>query len=137
MMQPESRYLAPITVDHAAQGRAGKTVVLTGNLLQLAVVYLPPNAEIPWHSHPAETIVTVISGGYDIWVGNDHFRLEPGWAAWIPANVPHRALVGTEPAVEIEAFAPPREEYAARTPHYDFRRLSLSPDDYRPETLQE
>ncbi len=116
-----SKYVAPITEDHAEQGRVGRSVVLTGERLQLAVVYLQPHAEIPWHSHPNETMVTLTQGSYDMWIGDEQFRLVPGWAAWIPGDVPHRAVVGDELTIEVEAFAPPRDEYAQRTPQFDFR----------------
>jgi quercetin dioxygenase-like cupin family protein len=116
-----SKYLAPITLENAGPARAGRSVVLTGEQLQLAIVYLTPGAEIPWHSHPNETMVTLIQGRYELWIGDEHLTLEPGWAAWIPANMPHRALVGPEQTVEIEAFAPPRDDYAGRTPQFDFR----------------
>jgi quercetin dioxygenase-like cupin family protein len=120
--EERSRYLAPISIEYAGQARAGRSVVLTGELLQLAVVYLNPGAEIPWHSHPNETMVTLIAGSYELWIGDEHFQLQPGWAAWIPADMPHRALVGDHVAIEVEAFAPPRDDYAQRTPQFDYRR---------------
>lgn len=116
-----SKYVAPITIEHSGPARAGRSVVLTGELLQLAIVYLTPGAEIPWHSHPNETMVTLMQGSYEMWVGDEQFRVTPGWAVWIPANLPHRAVVGDELTVEVEAFAPPRDDYASRTPQFDFR----------------
>lgn len=116
-----SKYLAPITPEHAGPARAGRSVVLTGEQLQLAIVYLTPGAEIPWHSHPNETMVTLTQGRYELWIGDEQLTLEPGLAAWIPADMPHRAVVGPEPTIEVEAFAPPRDDYAGRTPQFDFR----------------
>lgn len=121
MERTVSKYVVPITPEHATQGRVGKVVVLTGESLQFSCIYLNPGVEIPWNSHPNETMVTVVAGGYEMWVGEEHFKLVPGLAAWIPANVSHRAVVGEEPTIELEAFAPPRDEYAAKTPHADFR----------------
>jgi quercetin dioxygenase-like cupin family protein len=111
----------PISPEVSAPGRIGKTVALTGHSLQLAVVYQDPGAEIPWHSHPQEALLTLLVGSMEIWIGEEHFTLRPGWAAWMPANVPHRATIGPEPTIEIEAFSPVREEYAKRTPKFDFR----------------
>lgn len=120
----KNRYLVPISAEHAVQGRVGKSVVLTGENLQLAIVYLEPGSEIPWHSHPNEAMVTLIQGSYEMWIGEERLKLEPGWAAWIPSNVPHRAVIGDELTVEVEAFSPPREEYADRNPASDFRKTS-------------
>lgn len=123
MSQTTSKYLVAITPEHATQGRVGRSVVLTGEQLQFACIYLQPGAEIPWHSHPNETMVTVIAGGYDLWIGDDHMELKPGFAVWVPGNAPHRAVVGSELTIELEAFAPPRDDYAERTPHANFRKL--------------
>lgn len=123
MSQTQSKYLVPITLEHATQGRLSKSVVLTGMNLQFACIYLQPGTEIPWHSHPNETMVTVIAGGYDLWVGDEHMQLKPGYAVWVPGDVPHRAVVGNELTIELEAFAPPRDDYAERTPHANFRKL--------------
>lgn len=119
-----SRFLVPISVEQAHIHHVGKHVVITGLHLQLAYIYMPPHVEVAWHSHPQESFVVVLEGGYEMWVGDEHFSLVPGQACWIPAQTPHRATVGPEATVELEAFAPAREEWAALTPHFDFRRGS-------------
>ena len=121
---PTSPYLVPITREHAVAGDLCRTVALTGERLQFVVNYLEPGTEIPWHSHQAEVMVTLQAGELEVWVGDERFVLRPGFAAWIPSNVPHRAIVGAEPAVEVEAFAPVREEFARLTPQADFRDRS-------------
>lgn len=116
-------YLVPITAENAVAGIVGSVVAVTGEKLQLVVVYLDPGEVIEWHSHPHETMVTLVEGEYDVWIGDEQFTLKPGWALWIPSDVPHRAVVGDQPVVEIEAFSPPRKEYAELMPDYDFRTV--------------
>lgn len=118
----KSSYLVPITEDHAVPFGIARGVFLTGEKLQLAVNYLDPGTEIPWHTHEAEVMVTLLAGEFEIWIGDQHFFLRPGFAAWIPSNVPHRAINGSTAAIEVEAFAPVREEFAGLTPQSDFRR---------------
>lgn len=117
-----SRYAVPITPEHGGIHRVGIHVALTGQQLQMTVIYMPANAEVGWHSHPQESFVTVLEGGYHMWVGDEEFDLLPGWACRVPANTPHRATVGPHPTVEVEVFAPPREDWAAITPQFDMRR---------------
>lgn len=117
-----NRYIVPLGRDHGNIHHIGQHVVVTGEQLQMACIYMPPEAEVGWHSHPQESFVTVIQGGYELWVGSEQFTLGPGQACWIPANTAHRAIVGPEPTVEIEVFSPPREEWAELTPQFDFRR---------------
>lgn len=116
-----SSYLVPITEDHAIPFGIGRGIFLTGEKLQLAVNYLEPGTEIPWHTHEAEVVVTLLAGEFEVWVGDEHFFLRPGFAAWIPSNVPHRAIIGNTPAIEVEAFAPVREEFAKLALQWDFR----------------
>ncbi len=112
----------PMGREHGGLHRVGQHVSLTGERLQLTTIYMPPEARVDWHSHPQESFVVVVEGGYHIWVGDEEFELNPGTACWISANTPHRALVGPEPTVEIEIFAPPREDWAAISPQFDCRK---------------
>jgi quercetin dioxygenase-like cupin family protein len=116
-----SKYIIPLSDEFSKQGKYGKTVTLTGDSLQLAFIYLEPGAEIPWHSHSQEAMITLLKGSIEQWVGNEHFVLRPGYAVWIPSNVPHRAIVGPEFTIEIETFSPVREEFATRSPEFDLR----------------
>lgn len=117
-----SKYLVPVDREHAHIHRIGLHAALTGQALQMTFIYMPPDSVVGWHSHPQESFVTVIQGGYEIWVGEENFKLEPGVACWVPANTPHRATVGHEATVEIEVFAPPREDWAVLTPALDMRK---------------
>jgi quercetin dioxygenase-like cupin family protein len=119
-----SRFMVPITREHGGIHRIGVHVALTGHQLQMTVIYMPAYAEVDWHSHPQESFVMVLEGAYRIWVGDETFDLTPGLACWVPANTPHRAVVGPNALVELEIFAPPRSDWAAITPQFDFRQTT-------------
>jgi quercetin dioxygenase-like cupin family protein len=120
------KYFVSVKPDQARIHRSGMHVALTGHTLQMTYIYMPPFARVDWHSHEEESFITVIEGGFEMWVADEHFHLTPGSACWIPANTPHRAIVGREPTIEIEAFSPPREDWAAITPNLDFRSERIS-----------
>jgi quercetin dioxygenase-like cupin family protein len=116
-----SRYLVPVTRAHGGLHRIGTHIALSGQQLQMTFIYMPPHATVDWHSHEQESFVLVVEGGYRLWVGEEHFELAPGWACHVPARTPHRAIVGPQSTLEIEIFAPPRADWAAITPQFDFR----------------
>jgi quercetin dioxygenase-like cupin family protein len=122
MIEPnESNYCVPLSREHAAPGIFVDGIVLTGEHIQFLCNYLDAGIEIPMHSHPHEAIITLIEGTTQNWVGDECFILRPGWALWIPSNIPHRLLVGIEPAIEFEVFVPPRDDLAKKTSQWDFR----------------
>lgn len=120
------KYIVSIAPENGNIHRIGTHVALTGERLQMTFIYMPANAVVGWHSHPQESFVTVIKGGYEMWVGDEQFSLVPGMACWVPANTQHRATVGAEDTVEVEVFGPPREDWAALTTAFDFRTTTAS-----------
>ena len=69
---------------------------------------------VPLHQHVQEQFGYVISGGFEMTVGDETAILDAGDAYFIPSNVPHmfRAIGETE---AIDVFSPRREGI----PHYD------------------
>ena len=83
-----------------------------GDRLMISLVESPPHASPPPHTHPDhEQAGMVLSGEYEMTIGDERRLLKPGDAYVIPPGVEH-ALHGLDgPAVAIDVFSPPREEY--------------------------
>jgi len=83
-----------------------------GERLMISLVESPPHASPPPHTHPDhEQAGMVLSGEYEMTIGDERRLLKPGDAYVIPSGVEH-ALHGLDgPAVAIDVFSPPREEY--------------------------
>ena len=83
-----------------------------GERIMISLVESPPQADPPAHSHPDhEQAGIVVQGEYDMTIGDERRRLKPGDAYVIPPGVEHQ-LHGLEgPALAIDVFSPPREEY--------------------------
>ena len=62
------------------------------------------------HTHPHEQSGYVISGRYEMTIGEERFELLPGDSYAIPGNTPHsfRVIEGGE---VIDVFTPIREDY--------------------------
>jgi len=92
-----------------APGITRRTLV-SGTAVMLCEFTLAAGAVIPNHNHPHEQVGYVVSGRLRITIAGQTSELGPGDTYWAPSNVPHSALI-LEPAVVVDAFSPPREDY--------------------------
>jgi quercetin dioxygenase-like cupin family protein len=81
--------------------------------LTLALIELEPNANVPEHSHSNEQVGFLIEGSMRFTVGGETAEIAPGGSWTILADVPHSVLAGPDGAVLVEAFSPPRHDWAA------------------------
>ena len=65
---------------------------------------------VPEHHHPAEQIVSMISGRFEMTIGEETKILVAGDKAVIPGNVPHSGKA-LEDCRIIDAWSPKRDEY--------------------------
>lgn len=76
----------------------------------LAYWDIEAGAELPEHAHPHEQLTNVISGTFQLTIGGETHRLEPGQVAEIPPNVSHSGVAQTVCRL-IDVFCPVREDY--------------------------
>jgi quercetin dioxygenase-like cupin family protein len=86
---------------------------INGAQLTLAVVEIDPDAPLPEHHHANEQFGIVLTGSLVLRVGDEERELGPGSTWTIPSDVPHAGRGGTEGAVVIDVFSPPREDWRA------------------------
>jgi mannose-6-phosphate isomerase-like protein (cupin superfamily) len=68
------------------------------------------------HSHPFDQVVMIVTGAIMIEIGGRTMEMGPGTVARVPSGVAHRGWpVGGEPVLNIDVFAPPREDYLPLT----------------------
>jgi quercetin dioxygenase-like cupin family protein len=102
--------------------------VVEGERTTLAVIELDPDCLVPEHSHENEQLGILVAGLLDFRIGDETRRVGPGGTWSIPANVPHQVQAGPEGAVAVEAFVPPRSDWAA------LERLGSRPLRWPPPT---
>ncbi|QKT13951.1 cupin domain-containing protein [Rhodococcus sp. W8901] len=70
------------------------------------------------HSHPFDQLSYVAVGAMRFYVGDDVFELHAPAVLHIPRDVPHCAEpIGTERALNIDVFAPVRDDYLPLCEH--------------------
>lgn len=74
--------------------------------------WLEPGMEKKPHSHPFEQLAYILSGRVRFEIGDDVVEVGAGEVLRIPPDVVHCGeVLGDEPAVNLDVFAPPREDY--------------------------
>jgi quercetin dioxygenase-like cupin family protein len=78
--------------------------------MTLAYWNFEPDVEVPDHAHEHEQVVNIIEGTFDLTVGEETHRLEPGAVVVIPSRVTHsgRSVTGCR---VIDVFYPVREDF--------------------------
>jgi unsaturated pyranuronate lyase len=88
-----------------------------GESAMLARIVLSRGAIVPRHSHVNEQITWIISGALKLIFDDGERVLRDGEMLLIPANVPH-AAEALEDTVDVDVFAPPREDWIKKTDAY-------------------
>lgn len=83
-----------------------------GDDVLMVMNWLEPGMDTNPHSHPFEQLAYIVQGRVIFHVGEEAFEAGPGSVIRIPPGVTHYAEpVGDEPALNLDVFAPIREDY--------------------------
>ncbi|MGB6232461.1 MAG: cupin domain-containing protein, partial [Candidatus Acidiferrales bacterium] len=91
--------------------------MIYGDSAMLARILLARGAIVPRHSHVNEQITWIISGALKLIFDDGEKILRDGEVLLIPANMPH-AAEALEDTVDIDVFAPPRQDWIKKTDTY-------------------
>lgn len=91
--------------------------MIYGEKAMLARIVLKRGAIVPRHSHANEQITWILSGALKLIFDDGEKILRDGQMLLIPPNLPH-AAEAMEDTVDIDVFAPPREDWIHKTDAY-------------------
>ncbi|MFW9995839.1 MAG: cupin domain-containing protein [Candidatus Odinarchaeota archaeon] len=96
------------------KGRHG-VILVVGEKAMMMKLTVEPGIPTPAHSHPHEQMGHLLEGKGVLYIGDESKEITAGTSFQIPSNIPHNFdATGDKPAVLIEAFIPPREDYIQR-----------------------
>jgi quercetin dioxygenase-like cupin family protein len=96
------------------EGRHGE-ILMTGEKCMMMANTIQPGIPTTPHSHRHEQIGFLIEGRGILHINGENREMEAQATFLVPPHVAHKFdATGDTPAVLIEAFAPPREDYLAR-----------------------
>ena len=81
-----------------------------GENFMFSLVELQAQAVIPAHGHPHEQDTYVVSGGFDVAIGEETRWVGGGELFIVPGGVEHSVRVGPEATRVVDVFAPARED---------------------------
>ncbi|MDN5204379.1 cupin domain-containing protein [Fulvivirgaceae bacterium BMA10] len=84
--------------------------LIHGENLTTAHFRVTQGAELPEHAHHHEQISRVLSGRFQLTVGDHTEVMEPGKVYVIPSNVPHSGKALSD-CIIMDVFSPAREDY--------------------------
>lgn len=100
------------TLDRETVRKGVERVGFRGDDVLLVMNWLEPGMDVNPHSHPFEQVAVIVSGQVRFHVGDEVFEAGPGTFIRIPPNVEHYGEpIGDEPALNLDVFAPIREDY--------------------------
>jgi uncharacterized cupin superfamily protein len=87
--------------------------------------WISPGNEVRPHSHDFEQLVMILAGKANYHVGDTVYACEPGSVLRVPAHTVHFIEVtGDETVLNLDVFAPVRDDYAHLTTYQDLQRQS-------------
>lgn len=91
-----------------------------GDNALMVMNWLEPGMEKKPHSHPFEQLAYVVSGRVRFEIGNDVVEVGAGEVVRIPPDVIHCGeAIGNDVALNLDVFAPVREDYLHLTKYQD------------------
>ena len=92
-----------------------------GDQFMMVMNTLEPGMEINPHSHPFEQAVYIVQGKVRFHVGDEVFEGGPGSVKRITPNIEHYdEHFGDEPVLNLDIFAPLREDYMHLVEYQNF-----------------
>ena len=92
-----------------------------GDDVMLVMNTLEEGMELNPHSHPFEQVVYIVQGCVNFHIGDEVYNARAGSVIRIPPDIEHYAEpVGEEPVLNLDVFAPLREDYMHLVDYQEF-----------------
>lgn len=91
-----------------------------GDNALMVMNWLEPGMEVRPHSHPFEQLAYILSGRVRFTIGEEVVEVGPGEVVRIPPGIVHCGEpIGDEVAVNLDVFAPVRDDYRHLTAYQE------------------
>ena len=93
------------------KGRHG-AILQSGEKVMMMILTVEPGIPTPPHSHPHEQIGYLLEGQGILFSRGESKEIRAGTSFLIPPNESHNFnAIGNKPAIIIDVFSPPRQDY--------------------------
>jgi quercetin dioxygenase-like cupin family protein len=91
--------------------------IIPGERGMIGYVTLLRDCKVPAHKHESEQITLILKGALKFIFETKEITVSEGDALVVPSNMEH-AAVALEDTIDIDFFAPPREDWLSGHDHY-------------------
>ncbi|MFC1551480.1 SMP-30/gluconolactonase/LRE family protein [Candidatus Latescibacterota bacterium] len=98
-----------------SEERTANSRMIWGEGAQCSFLSVDPGRVSPYHNHPEEQLMIVLGGYIDETVMDTTTRMEPGDIAYLPGDMVHRGVYGTQGCDILDVFWPPRPDFIEKT----------------------
>jgi uncharacterized cupin superfamily protein len=117
--------IAEMPRESIAAGALTRTAVRTDDAIVTFNWIEPGHPEVPPHSHPYDQLALILTGTLELNLDGDRYTVRAGELLYIPARVAHVGrVVGDEVVLNVDIFAPIREDYLYLAAHQDGKKGS-------------
>lgn len=92
------------------KGRHG-AILQSGEKVMMMLLTVEPGIPTPPHSHPHEQVGYLLKGRGVLFSGGESREIKAGTSFLIPPNESHNFSAIEKPAIIIDVFSPPRQDY--------------------------
>ena len=85
--------------------------LIWGQRLMFSHVTLQPHSMVSLHTHSQEQMGIVLEGEFEMTIGDETRLIKKGDMYMVPANTTHGCATHAKPALTLDVFSPPREDY--------------------------
>ena len=89
-----------------------------GERMMLSRLEIDAGSVVPTHHHPHEQAGMLLEGEMELTIGDETRLCQAGDMFIVPSGVPHRAQPMNGPALVLDVFSPPREDYVELANRY-------------------
>ena len=118
-----------------SEERTANSRMIWGEGAQCSFLSVDPGRVSPYHNHPEEQLMIVLGGYIDETVMDTTTRMEPGDIAYLPGDMVHRGVYGTQGCDILDVFWPPRPDFIEKTASRLEQYHAIIPEDAEVELV--
>jgi len=112
--------------------RTANSRMIWGEGVQASFLSVDPGRVSPYHNHPEEQLMIVLGGYIDETIMDQSYRMEEGDICYLPGDMVHRGVYGTQGCDILDVFWPVRPDFIEKTNDRLARFHEIIPEDAEP-----
>ena len=118
-----------------SEERTANSRMIWGEGAMCSFLSVDPGRISPYHNHPEEQLSIVLGGYLDETIMDKSIRMEAGDILYLPGDMVHRGVYGTQGCDILDVFWPPRPDFIEKTADRLEQYHAIIPEDTKVELI--